>query len=363
MPAIPLPENASLEHLKNQAKLLLELVRSGDQGGVDAVVEFHPSVVDAGSLPEPFKLADAQVTVARLYGFASWPALRDHLASLDDLGRPDTADNEHADETAAFAALGVVSYGECDLQERIDSANAMLAAKPGLAAASIASMAVAGNHRQLANEIEADPDLVLEPCGPNRWPPLLYCTYSRVESVDSSMSTLEAVRLLLASGADPNAGFLWRGLVPPFTALAGAFGRGEQDQSPHADMVAVARLLLEAGADPNDGQALYNNGLGGSPHDDRTHLELLIEFGLGTPANGPWYQRFGDRLTSPEDLLYDELEVAAHRGLPNRMRLLVGLDLDLTRRVGRSRKTPYKIAKREGHAEILAILAEAGATK
>ena len=32
MPTAPLPENPSLEHLKNQAKLVRDLIRSGDDG-------------------------------------------------------------------------------------------------------------------------------------------------------------------------------------------------------------------------------------------------------------------------------------------------------------------------------------------
>jgi hypothetical protein len=143
-------------------------------------------------------------------------------------------------------------------------------------------------------------------------------------------------------------------------ALTGALGRGEQDQPRHPHAFALARLLLERGADPNDGQALYNNGLAGSALDDPAHLELLVEFGLGTVMQGPWYRRLGSRLTPPEELLYDELEVAAHRGLPNRMRFLVGLGLDLDRGVGRSGQTPVGLARSKGHRQVLSILAEAG---
>ena len=155
-------------------------------------------------------------------------------------------------------------------------------------------------------------------------------------------------------------GFLWHGLVPPFTALTGAFGGGEADQAPHPDANELARLLLEAGADPNDGQSLYNNGLAGTAHDDMSHLQLLVEFGLGTPTRGPWYQRFGARLTPPADLLDDELEVAAHRGLPNRMRFLAELGLELDRPVGRSSMTPWQLADAGGHAAVIDVLTEAG---
>ena len=117
-----------------------------------------------------------------------------------------------------------------------------------------------------------------------------------------------AARLLLDAGADPNAGYLWHGLPTPFTALTGAFGEGElgpvrQPRHPHS--LALARLLLEAGADPNDGQALYNRMF--EPGND--HLELLLEFGLGTGDGGPWRRtarrrarasgRDGPRASSP----------------------------------------------------------------
>ena len=74
-------------------------------------------------------------------------------------------------------------------------------------------------------------------------------------------SAVAVARLLLEHGADPNAGYLWEGLIPPFTALTGALGGGGTIPK-HPEELALARLLLEAGADANDGQALYNQGWG-----------------------------------------------------------------------------------------------------
>lgn len=164
----------------------------------------------------------------------------------------------------------------------------------------------------------------------------------------------------MSRSADPNAGFLWHGLVPPFTALTGAFGRGEADQAPHHTAIELARLLLEAGADPNDGQALYNNGLAGTALDDAFHLQLLVEFGLGTPTDGPGCIRFGTRLTAPDQLLDDELEVGAHRGLPNRMRFLAELGVDLNLPVGRSRQNPWQLANAAGHTAVIDVPTQAG---
>lgn len=352
MPSIPLPENASLEHLKKQAKLVQEFVRSGADEGLALVREFHPRFDDISS--RVFKRADAQLVVARLYGFASWAKIGDHLSLV----------REHAQRSAPeptsppdlFVDLACVSYSHGDPCDRIDQAEQMLESDPGLGISNVAALAATGEQTRLAEMVATDPNIVNDPCGPNRWPPLLYCAYSRVQSRRQDASGLATAQVLLDAGADPNAGFLWQGLVPPFTALTGAFGRGEADQPPHRDATAFAQLLLDAGADPNDGQTLYNNGLAGTAHDDAAHLELLVEHGLGTDTSGPWYKRFGSQLTPPEELLYGELEVAALRGLPRRMRFLLGLGLDVERRVGRSQLTPRELARRHGHTEVLDAL-------
>jgi hypothetical protein len=67
----PLPENASLEHLKSQAKSLLLSLRNGD---AEALAQFAKL-----ALIEPFKLAQAQLVVARHYGFESWSKLKRHV--------------------------------------------------------------------------------------------------------------------------------------------------------------------------------------------------------------------------------------------------------------------------------------------
>lgn len=358
MPAIPLSENPSLEQLKKQARDLQRLARAGDHGAIALLTEHHPRAaqLDLSS----FKRTDAQLVVARIYGFPSWAQLADQVAVRRRLGRPDTADvrpNNAADE---FAALAAVAYNGDDPRPRVERAAAMLAENQSVATETIAAMAAAGLHQPLLDLVVGAPDIVNVSTGPNDWPPLLYAAYSRLEPRNPEYSTLETARVLLDHGADPNAGFLWRGLVPPFTALTGAFGGGERDQPPHPAADALARLLLEHGADPNDGQALYNNGLAGSPRDDTAHLELLLEFGLGTDRGGPWYEHLGTQLTPPQELLYDELEVAAHRGLVRRMEFLTGLGLDLTRPVGRSQLPPATIAAQRGHDGVLAVLAEVG---
>lgn len=65
----PLPANPNLTQLKRQAKDLQRAVRAGDPDATDRVRAFHPGI----DLPAPqFSLRDAQVTLAREYGFDGW---------------------------------------------------------------------------------------------------------------------------------------------------------------------------------------------------------------------------------------------------------------------------------------------------
>ncbi|MEM7093677.1 MAG: ankyrin repeat domain-containing protein [Actinomycetota bacterium] len=364
MPSTPLPENPSLEHLKGQAKLVRDLIRSGDPGGLSMFDDFHPHL-RAVELDEAqrqsFKTTDAQLIVARLYGFASWQRLRDHIAVVSANSFTPNAETG-LDGERSFVENACHDYAEDgpSPEDRIDEAHRMLAEDPSLATGSVEALATVGDYSALAALLDEQPHLVNEPCGPNGWPPLLYATYSRIDTDRTQWSLAETVRLLIERGADPNTGFLWRGLVPPFTALTGALGRGESHQQMPADRLTIARLLLEAGADPNDGQGLYNNGIGGQNHDDPSHLDLLVEFGLGTDTDGPWYRRLGDQLRHPGELLYDELEAACKRNRPAVLRYLISLGLDLDRAIGRSQQTPARIASGEGHQAVLEVLAEAG---
>ncbi|HYL78212.1 MAG TPA: ankyrin repeat domain-containing protein [Bryobacteraceae bacterium] len=72
-----LPVKPNLEHLKKQAKVLLSQSQRGDA----AAIERFRSLVSF-STPASLKLADAQHVIARDYGFASWPKLKEHVESL-----------------------------------------------------------------------------------------------------------------------------------------------------------------------------------------------------------------------------------------------------------------------------------------
>jgi hypothetical protein len=59
---LPLPERPNLRHLKDQAKDLLKA------GGAES-------------------LSDAQFKIARRYGFASWPKLKEHVSAFEEIGQ------------------------------------------------------------------------------------------------------------------------------------------------------------------------------------------------------------------------------------------------------------------------------------
>jgi hypothetical protein len=362
MPTRPLPENASFENLRKQAKRLLQDVRAGDAGARATVRELHPR--GEAALPA-FALHDAQLVTARLYRFPSWPRLKRHLDAVArlswDPGASAAADGASAPPLDRLLRDACLRYDDTWRTASAARARELLAAQPELARVDIFAAAAVGELNTARELLAREPGLARRRGGVFGWEPLLYACYSRLASPDPTHSTLEVARLLLAAGADPDAGFLYCGMVPPFTALTGAFGNGEggSQQPPHPQAHELARLLLDAGADPNDGQTLYNCHF--QPNDE--HLKLLLAYGLGRDGGGPWYRLLGDRLDSPERLVVEELWSAARLGYFARVKLLVehGAPVNVAGR--RDGRTPYEAALRAGHAEISAFLLGHGAAR
>jgi hypothetical protein len=319
--------------------------------------------------PTAFRLADAQLVVARGYGFASWPRLRRHLQTValytrsphrQPVGGLLRRPEDLADE---FLRLACLVYGGDDVG-RHRRARELLAAHPGVARHSIHTMAAVGDVSSARTLLASDPAQARREGGPYAWEPLLYLAYSRLDSGRLRHSTLEVARLLLGRGADPNVGYLWDGMTSPFTALTGAFGGGEDavNQPPHQHAMELARLLLEAGGDANDSQTLYNRQF--DPSDD--HLELLFARGLGRGDGGPWHARLAPVHPTPAQMVEDQLLWAASRNLVERVRLLlrhgVAVDGRGTEHPGTARGTALAAATRAGNTEIAELLLAAGAS-
>lgn len=71
-PSRVLPASPSLEQQKKQARELLRAARAGDPTALERFREHHPRFERRSHLA----LADAQLVLAREYGFASWPRLK-----------------------------------------------------------------------------------------------------------------------------------------------------------------------------------------------------------------------------------------------------------------------------------------------
>ena len=232
-PTMGLP-GTDLGQFKKQAKDWLRKGRRGDPEALRLLRHFHPRGAELADDPGRLRLADAQLALARAFDFPSWPKLREHLELVQPWRRNPHRVAERSDPADELVRLACLTYGADD-RNRPAQAVAMLEAAPELAGANVYAAAAAGSLTDLRRFLAEDPGVLNADGGPHRWPPLLYLCYSRIPDAPPERSSLDCARLLLDAGADPNAGFLWEGLAPPFTALTAAFGGGEDraNQPPH----------------------------------------------------------------------------------------------------------------------------------
>jgi hypothetical protein len=80
----PLPSRPNLEFEHKEAKALLRRMHDGDAEALARARDRHPAI-DAAA-PERIKLADAQLVIAREYGFTSWPKLVRYFEDVERLG-------------------------------------------------------------------------------------------------------------------------------------------------------------------------------------------------------------------------------------------------------------------------------------
>ena len=76
MSTTPLPAKASLSQLRARAKDLRKAVTKGRPDAIERARTHHPAYNEA-----TFTLRDAQLTIAREYGLASWPELMEKVAT------------------------------------------------------------------------------------------------------------------------------------------------------------------------------------------------------------------------------------------------------------------------------------------
>jgi ankyrin repeat protein len=94
-----LPSLPNLEQLRIQAKELLKAHKFHDPDAIQRIQESHPRGIREGSL----RLSDAQLVIAREYGFESWPKLKAHVERS-------SAEPAHCQFKRAFEEDDVVAF-------------------------------------------------------------------------------------------------------------------------------------------------------------------------------------------------------------------------------------------------------------
>jgi uncharacterized protein len=268
---LSLPAEPDLDHLKKQAKQLLRDARAQQGEAVQSILSFHPR-------PAEFKtLRDAQLTVARLYGFVNWERLSNEVELRRLRGSSSLSQAER------FIRHACLKYDGDDQPWRFQRATEWLRELPHLSRNSFYCALAAVDLQAVTAFLRADPTLAQRVGGPRNWPPLMYLTYTRVGH--DRAQALAIARLLLESGASPDS---YSTDPTGFTAITGAVGGGERGLSAcpeHPCAEELVSLLLDAGGNPNQSQALYNAMLG---EHLRKWLKLFVQYGLKAGDRANW---------------------------------------------------------------------------
>jgi hypothetical protein len=373
--ASTLPNNPSLSRLREAARGLQRTVVAGDHQAQETVRRHHPRPdLALAEAPQRFALHHAQLTVARRYGFAGWPALVAYLQTAEGISLdPSSVDDDALSPSDRFCALSVLRYSGDDAPPRWQAAARLLEAQSDLTDNHVWAAACAADPVALARHLQGRPELAGARGGPFRWTPLMYLAYGRAPLGRTESDTIAAATTLLSAGADPNDGYLWCGMSTPFTVLTGVFGEGEQGprrQPRHPHAAVLEPLLLRHGAHPVDQQTLYNRMF----RPDDSHLEVLFAHGLATAAPSPWERRLRGAMETRAEMWHRQIEWAAAHGFADRLDLLArhGIDVKKAELVrptvpedptvrDEQGATPLHHAAWDGDLELIRRLLDAGA--
>lgn len=243
-----LPARSNLDHLKKQAKELLRSYREGDATAISRLRSC--AVTTSASL----RLHDAQLCLAREYGFSSWPDLKSYVETHH------ATDGDR--ESRVFRWLRYVYAGDVSGEPnpaRPSVAQRMLAENPSLAQADPYLACAVGDENALRRIAAADAGWVNRAGGPLHLPPLVAVTHSSLVRLPAFRDGLHrCARFLLDAGADANQkiGNRWPPAslsAPSEESLSALYGAAGQNHDPE-----LTALLLGAGANPNDGESLYH---------------------------------------------------------------------------------------------------------
>src|SRR5260221_7119602 len=116
MPTRMLPPEPHLDHLKHQAKKLLQARATRAPMALQRIREFHPRFArssDAEIHGAGFTLSDAQLAIAREYGFRSWARLRAYVRDPDPV-RMSGPQHERIGDPVFRRAVDLMDAGDVD---------------------------------------------------------------------------------------------------------------------------------------------------------------------------------------------------------------------------------------------------------
>lgn len=301
--------------------------------------------------PEVFAgLRDAQLVIARSYGFPGWQELSEAVELAQ------YAEKDLSDKAALLIQLGCVQYNGNDLLRNFQRARKLYAAYPEIAETNFYSALVANNASVVSNYLGSDNTLAKTPGGPFSWPPLLYLTYSRIGDPEHTQQSVLILKQLLDCGAEPNSHVMLNDTYR-FTALTGAMGEGEQgvNQPPHQNADEMVALLLDAGANPNEGQGLYNTMFTDSAD---KWLAVLLSRGLKASDSLNWDAT--GQAAQVTTLEY-QLASAVDSNRESRVKLLLNAGASPNARNTYNGRTIHTNAVLANHKAIAQLLEEKGA--
>jgi Ankyrin repeats (3 copies) len=328
MPVRRLPSNPNLDHLKYQAKDLLNEHAARTPGVAQRIREFHPGfdrATDAEIFDAHLRLSEAQLTIAREYGFPSWARLKAHIekpALADQLRLPH---HERIEDATFRRAVDLVDRGDvAGLRAHLDQ------------------------HPKLV-----DQRVTFEGGNYFRNPTLLeFVAENPVRRGTLPDNIVEVAKVILDAGAEPSA---WNQTL--MLVSTGSVPRQCGMQ------LRLIDLLCDYGADPNS--ALHAAAL----HGELESLNALI--GRGGRIDLPVAATLG-RIEEARRLLpgsngedrHLAFALAAQFGHVEMVRLLLDAGENPNRYNpvgGHSHTTPLHQAAGAGHSELVRLLVERGA--
>lgn len=326
MPTKQLPPKPDLDHLRHQAKDLLRQHGLQERSCAQRLREFHPRLAGATDdeiFSSPLTLTDAQFTIAREYGYASWSRLKRRVEDpihSDNLTLPH---HERINDPMFRSAVHLIDSGT------LSALTQLLQERPGLI-------------RERVN---------FEGGNYFRHPALLdFIAENPIRNGVLPDNILQIAEVLLQAGPDRRSLNETLGLV-----ASGCVPRECKVQLP------LIELLCNYGAEPNT--ALHTAIL----HGEFEAVRHLIR--CGAKADLPVLAGLGETQAVLQHLAASDssqqqlaLALAARYGQVAAMRVLLDNGADPNRySTGHSHSTPLHQAALAGHMDAAVLLVERGA--